>query len=156
MSNDIFDKLSMKLQQVMQQKNNTGYQDVNTKQYQTNKYIQQGFQQNSNIITCTISPGATYYRPLKTNGWPAKYTMCRAEGTVPANIQEFEYKGEVKVYCVEGNNEVIDFSRINENNANVMTLVEVSAPFVGSIFVQRNKVNEIRKSGVSNRGIILG
>lgn len=114
--------------------------DVNYNRFQTNQVLNS----RPSPTTCTIKPGATFYRPLATSGWPTSFPCVKESGITPPVSQDFEYRGETKVYKV--GKDAIDFSKIDPNSPNLITLIEVKANFVGVILVNKSDILEIKNN----------
>jgi hypothetical protein len=154
MSNDMFDDLINKLKQQRAQNTTTkapsdGFQDVNTNMLASRQAMMIGGR--TSATTCRLVSGETFYRSLKVGGWPSKFPLCRVGGTVPQNSPEFEYKRELRVMLVEGNDS-IDFSKLDENSANLVTMVEVSTPMQGSILVPKHAIVDVKMGGTDGNG----
>jgi len=93
----------------------------------------------------TLREGARFYRAVQAEKWGHTQKMVRSGGAVQGVAgREFQLKGETQCYCIDSL-PVVDLSQINPQY--MMNLVEVSAPFIGTILVERSAVVPVGQAG---------
>lgn len=108
------------------------------------------FQQNMNphataveSKVCHIREGVTFYRAV-SNSFGTTVPLVVSVGVVSGVIgKQFENKGFVKCFVVDSNSGAIDLAKMNENSDKYITLVKVSAPFVGEILVAESAIMKL-------------
>jgi len=92
-----------------------------------------------------LREGALYYRKVDAQAFGNTIPMVRSCGpAVGVNGKEFEMRQECQCYLID-NLEVVDLGNINPNK--MLRLVEVRAPFIGTILVERSAVIDAGQKG---------
>lgn len=96
--------------------------------------------------TVIIKPGTVYYKAVEASGFGNTMPLVRKCGPYHDNgaNREFEMMQECKCYIIDNLN-AVDLSNIDPKR--LVQLVQVRAPFVGTILVERGAI-----AGASNRG----
>lgn len=85
-----------------------------------------------------LREGAIYYKKVDAEGFGTTMPMVRSCGpTVGVVGKDFEMRQECHCYLID-NLQVVDLGNINPQK--MLRLVEVRAPFVGTILVERSAV----------------
>jgi len=101
--------------------------------------------QNASAPMVMLREGARFYRAVQAEKWGHTQTMVRSGGEVQGVAgREFQLKGESQCYCID-NLPVVDLTQVNPQH--MLNLVEVSAPFVGTILVERSAVVPVGRTG---------
>lgn len=85
-----------------------------------------------------LREGAFYYRKVEAQAFGNTTTMVRSCGPAVGVVgKEFEMRQECQCYLID-NLQVVDLGNIKSDK--MLNLVEVRAPFIGTILVERNAV----------------
>jgi len=85
-----------------------------------------------------LREGAKFYRAVQAEKWGHTQMMVRSGGEVQGVAgREFQLKGESQCYCIDSL-PVVNLSQVYPQL--MINLVEVSAPFMGTILVERSAV----------------
>jgi len=85
-----------------------------------------------------LREGAIYYRAIQADGFGTTMPMVRNCGPVVGVVgKEFELRGETSCYLID-NMDVVDLANINPQK--MLSLVEIRAPFLGTLLVEKNSI----------------
>lgn len=88
--------------------------------------------------TVQLREGAVYYKKVETGEFGTTMPMVRSCGPITGIVgRDFELKQACHCYVID-NLQVVDLSQINPKK--MMKLVEVRAPFIGSVLVDESAV----------------
>lgn len=88
--------------------------------------------------TVQLREGSVYYKKIDADAFGHTTTMVRTAGPVTGvENKEFELKQECNCYLID-NLQVVDLGSIEQSK--MLKLVEVRAPFIGSLFVERSAI----------------
>jgi len=127
---------------------NNGWQDIDptSAMYSNAAGLQsRGMGPQTNTQTVFLQEGAVYYKAVQTNGFGTTMPMVRNCGQAVGVVgREFEFHGETHCYLID-NMEVVDLGNINPQK--MLNLVEIRAPFLGTLLVERNSIIDPRQVG---------
>ena len=85
-----------------------------------------------------VKEGVRAYRQLEAQAYGSSQPLARFVGPIHGvNGKEFEFKGPVDAYIIEGN-EPVDFA--NPDPSKIKRLVVIQAPFIGKLLVPESAV----------------
>lgn len=85
-----------------------------------------------------LREGAVYYRKVDAEGFGTTMPMVRSCGPIVGVVgKEFEKRQECHCYLID-NLQVVDLGDVNPQK--MLRLVEVRAPFIGTVLVERSAV----------------
>jgi len=101
---------------------------------------------------CFVREGVQAYRLLPTDGFGSTVPLVIPIGPVSGMTgKQFENKGPKRCFVVDNAmGTKVDLSEITNHPEKMMTLVQLNAPFVGSIMVLESSVIPLDGSGGSN------
>lgn len=111
-------------------------------------------QQSANM--CTLAEGHEYYIKIQTGEFGGHNVLVRTVGVLQ-NLQgrTFEILSEVKAYVID-NLPAVDLSKIHEYDQKISNqLVCVRAPFIGTILVKKEAVQQSGTASLSSNGKLL-
>lgn len=90
------------------------------------------------VQTVLLRPGTKYYKAVQADSFGTTMPLVRNCGVYSENVQrEFEMRQECRCYCID-NLEAVDLS--NPDPQRMIELVELRAPFVGTILVEKRAI----------------
>lgn len=99
-----------------------------------------------------VKEGVRAYRQLEAQAYGSSQPLARLVGPINGvNGREFEFKGSVDAYIIEGN-EPVDFA--NPDPSKIKRLVVIQAPFIGKLLVPESAV--FRSSNGPSRQVLKG
>lgn len=95
---------------------------------------------SGNSQTVNLKEGYRYYTIINSQGFGHTITLAKIGGIIGGqSAKNVVLKNERKCLVVDGM-ESVDFSKINENSPNVLHLMEITVPLVGTFLVQREAI----------------
>lgn len=111
--------------------------------------------QGSGGTTANLVEGMPYYTKINSQNFGHTATLFKSAGIISGpTSKNVTAKKEVSGIVVDGLS-VVDLGKLQENPLPNITLIEVSVPFVGVFFVQREAVVQAG-SGGTGRGLLKG
>ena len=115
--------------------------------FSQNRMMQQTHSgRNGGAVSVFLREGFDYYRLVPNPaGFGTTVPLIRHVGKI-SQVQgkEFVMRQEVRGWCIDASSPAIDLAKMNEQPERMLSLVEVEAPFVGTLLVPREALVEIR------------
>lgn len=131
-----------------------GTQDITSilQQRLANSVMNQQISSGVSGRVCFVKEGVQAYRLLPTDGFGSTVPLVIPIGPVTGMTgKQFENKGPKRCFVVDNSaGSYVDLTEITNHPEKMMTLVQLNAPFVGSIMVLESSVIPLDGSGGSN------
>lgn len=111
---------------------------------------------NSNVGTpsmCILREGAKIYFPLQTNGFGSTVILCRFSNMNKNTHVQYQNKGVKTCYILSEGETVVNLATIQDKTT---SLVEVSAPFLGTVFVEADSIVSVGPEEQGTRRVLMG
>ena len=116
-----------------------------------------GHYQGPPVNVCMVRENVEAYRQIQSQSFGTTTPLVIKVGPLNGvGGREFENKGLVKCYLVD-NMQTIDLAEMSEHPERMIRLVQISAPFIGTLLVPEHAiVNANRPGGNGGPGLLQG
>lgn len=92
--------------------------------------------------------GYKYYTVLKSENFGHTFIIAKTGGIIGGNSSKGVIVKEERRCIIVDEINVLDFSKINENSKEIVTLVEISVPLVGTFLVKKEAISNFNRNTI--------
>lgn len=105
----------------------------------------------------SLRDGFPFYKAIDSQGFGHTVTLAKKAGTTGGPTAKSVFLKNERKCLVVDDIQSIDFSKINEASPNIITLVEITVPYIGGFLVQKEAIvsNNVNLTSPGNSRQIL-